>query len=334
MPIPEGGRVDEEAANRKDRRLKRLRRQLEAKDRELTELRAKLIAAGAGRAEAANIQPENIIWIFCVGRSGSTWLASTMGSIKGHARWNEPYVGALFGELYYERAAHKSSGSRGYIMGEPFKDLWLEQIRRMVLDGAQARYPDLGPDGYVVIKEPHGSIGAPLLMEALPESRMVLLVRDPRDVVSSALDGQRQGSWTSRAGRWRETGKPRTSADENPDRFVEGRARIYLRDLGKAKEAYDAHEGRKVLIRYEDLRADTLGTVRRLYSTLDITIDEEELARVVETHSWENIPEEKKGPGRFYRKARPGSWREDLSPEQARVVEEITRPILEVFYPG
>jgi Sulfotransferase domain len=314
----------------KNRRLKKLRQRLEAGNRELAELRAKLGAGGAG-VETTGIKPENIIWIFCVGRSGSTWLAHMMGDLEGHARWNEPYVGALFGEFYYERFPHKRS--KGSIMGDPFKDLWLRQIRRMVLEGAQARYPGLGPDGYVVIKEPHGSIGAPLMMEALPESRMILLVRDPRDVVSSALDGQKQESWTSRAPRWRETGKPKTLADTDPDRFVESRAKDYLRGMGKAREACDAHKGHKVLVRYENLRVDTFGEMKRVYSELSIPVDEEELERAVKKHSWENVPEEKKGEGKFYRKASPGSWREDLTEEQARIVEEITRPMLEAFYP-
>jgi LPS sulfotransferase NodH len=329
-PGGEPKRPPSERMAEKNRRLKKLRERLEERDRELAALRAEMLRRNTG--EEAGIRPENIVWIFGAGRTGSTWLSSMMADLGGHTLWHEPLVGELFGNLYYVRGAgnHKSPH---FVLGR-HRDVWLHSIRRFILDNANGRFPEAANGGILVVKEPNGSIGAPLLTEALPESRIVLLVRDPRDVVSSALDGQRQGSWTSRAGRWRETGKPRTSADENPDRFVEGRARIYLRDLGKAKEAYDAHEGRKVLIRYEDLRADTLGTVRRLYSTLDITIDEEELARVVETHSWENIPEEKKGPGRFYRKARPGSWREDLSPEQARVVEEITRPILEVFYPG
>jgi hypothetical protein len=44
-----------------------------------------------------------------------------------------------------------------------------------------------------MIKEPNGSVGAPLLTEALPESRMILLVRDPSDVISSLLDAAREG---------------------------------------------------------------------------------------------------------------------------------------------
>ena len=104
--------------------------------------------------------------------------------------------------------------------------------------------------------------------------------------------------------------------------------------MGNAKRAYDAHRGKKVLVRYEELRADTLSHMKRIYSTLGVPVDEEELARVVEKHSWENIPEEKRGEGKFYRKASPGSWKDDLTPEQAEVIERVTAPLLEELYPG
>jgi hypothetical protein len=88
------------------------------------------------------------------------------------------------------------------------------------------------------------------------------------------------------------------------------------------------------LVRYEELRSDTLGTMKRLYSALGIPVEETKLARVVKKHSWENIPEEEKGAGKFRRQAMPGGWKEDLTPQQAKVVEEITAPLLKEFYPG
>jgi len=86
------------------------------------------------------------------------------------------------------------------------------------------------------------------------------------------------------------------------------------------------------LVKYEDLREDALGTMKRAYSQLGVTVDEGELSRAVEKHSWENIPDEKKGPGTVRRKATPGGWREDLTPEQAKIVEGITAPLLKEFY--
>jgi hypothetical protein len=175
-----------------------------------------------------------------------------------------------------------------------------------------------------VTKEPGGSVGARLLMEALPESRLILLVRDPRDVAASWLDARSQGGW-------------RAQPDEGGNlslEFVDRRAKRYLQNVGEAKKAYDAHKGHKVLVRYEELRADTLGTMRRIYSELGIPVEKAELRRAVEKHSWEKIPEEEKGEGKFYRKARPGEWREDLTPEQVRTVERITAPLLSELYPS
>jgi hypothetical protein len=73
--------------------------------------------------------------------------------------------------------------------------------------------------------------------------------------------------------------------------------------------------------------------MKRLYSTLGIPVDEGELARVVEKRSWENIAEDNKGEGKFYRRATSGGWREDLTPEQAETVERITAPLLKELYP-
>jgi hypothetical protein len=68
-------------------------------------------------------------------------------------------------------------------------------------------------------------------------------------------------------------------------------------------------------------------------ATLGLPVDEENIARAVEKHAWENLPEDKKGEGKFYRKASPGGWQDDLTPEQAETVKRITAPLLEKFYP-
>ena len=248
-----------------------------------------------------------------------------MGDLDDHATWYEPYVGDVFGYAYYMRAGEQQREREDYILGDPYREAWIRSLRTFVLEGADARFPELGENGYLVVKEPNGSVGAPLLVEALPESRVILLVRDPRDVVASLLAAQREGSWGA--------GED-ALADTDPDEFVRQRAKMYDASFGKAWEAYEAHGGRKVATRYEDLRYDALGGLQKIYSSLAIPIEEEQLRRVVERHAWENIPERQKGPNKPRRKAKPGGWREDLTPEQARMVEEITTPIMNEFYPG
>ena len=322
-------RPKSESMAEKNRRLKRLRERLEQKDRELAALRAEMLRSSAG--EETGVRPENIVWVFGAGRTGSTWLSSMMAELSGHTLWHEPLVGELFGHLYYVRGAgnHRSPH---FVLGR-HREVWTSSIRRFVLDNANGRFPEAANGGFLVVKEPNGSIGAPLLMEALPESRIVLLVRDPRDVAASILDARREGSWLYEKNRARSQEWRNESSSQDPDALAQTWARGFLQRMGNAKQAYDAHEGPRTLVRYEDLRVDALGELRRLYSELDIAVNDDDLQQAVRAHTWENIPEGKKGVGKFYRKASPGSWREDLSPEQTRVVEEITRPILEAFYP-
>jgi len=271
-------------------------------------------------ASSGGVSPENVVWIFGAGRSGSTWLASMMGELEGQHVWFEPWVGALF-DPYHLRLEERKG--RHFILSPHYKKTWLRSIRNFVLDGANARFPEMTEREYLVAKEPGGSVGAVLLAEALPESRMVLLVRDPRDYTASWVDAHKVGGWQSGG-----------DGPEDSTERAQKVAQRYLHHVGEAKRAYDAHAGPKVLIKYEDLRADTLATMRRLYAELGIAVEEGALARAVAKHSWENIPEEEKGPGKFYRKATPGGWKEDLTQEQARMVEEITASLLKKFYAG
>ena len=306
------------------------------------------LEAGIGRAESApgpqptansgqatrrgGVDPGSIVWIFGSGRSGSTWLSSMMGDMSNQVLWGEPWVGTLFGNFYYGQNAGRRQNPQ-FILGR-HRESWLRSIRNFVLDAAAVTFPDLKSDQYLVIKEPNGSVGAPLMMEALPESRMVLLTRDPRDVVASSLDARREGGWHYEKNRQRlYDGGKKEPPKKGSVAFAENRAQNYLQGMGNAKKAYDAHGGPKVLVRYEELRADTLGTMRRMYSMLGVPVDEEELVRIVEKHSWENIPQEKKGEGKFYRKGTPGGWKEDLTPEQAEAIERVTAPLLAELYP-
>ncbi|HEV8044799.1 MAG TPA: sulfotransferase domain-containing protein, partial [Rubrobacter sp.] len=265
-------------------------------------------------------------------RSGTTWLQDIMGTLGDAEIWEEPFVGNLFGRFYYEWAQEGQLRARNFILGEPVRAAWTRGIRRFVLEVSKGRFPMIDEHKEVIVKEPSGSIGAPLLLQALPESKVVLLIRDPRDVAASYLDASHKGAWlyNRRSGGWI---KDSELADRDPDEFVRRIAEEYVLHVGNAREAYDTHDGPKALVRYEDLTADTVGTVEKMYARLGITVDGEEIEQAVKQHSWENIPGEEKGSGKFYRKGKAGSWREDLSPGQVKIVEEATAPLLKEFYP-
>lgn len=307
--------------------IEKLCRRLEELESENSELRARL---GRG-VKDGGVNPKNLVWIFGAGRSGSTWLARMMGEFEKHAVWFEPHVGDLFDPINLRTERRK--GGKHFILGERYRESWLPLIREFVIDGARIRFPELGRECYLLVKEPSGSAAASWLMEALPESRMILLIRDPRDVVASWKKAYEKGGWVAK--RWmQEDSHQRTLSDRQVTNLVRETSRKYMQNVSNAHEAYKTHAGHKVLIHYEELRANTLETVKRIYLALEIPVDEEEVRRIVESHSWENIPEGKKGEGKFHRKATPGGWREDLSPEQIEIVEKVTAPILKEFYPN
>ena len=153
---------------------------------------------------------------------------------------------------------------------------------------------------------------------------MIFLIRDPRDVVSSRLEAFKTGGWTERNRDY-----------STANKLAKGTRRLakdYVKIVSKVQEAYEAHQGKKTLVRYEDLRHDTVDTMRAMYAALEVEADEAQLEAAVEKHSWENIPEDQKGGDKFFRKAQPGSWKDDLSPKQAQLIESITGPILSKYY--
>jgi hypothetical protein len=194
----------EPASGSQAQTIEKQRERLRKQSKELRELRAR-VAEGIN-PEQGGVRPENVIWILGYARTGSTWLALMMEELDNHAVWREPYVGALFGNLYYDWVGEKHFETKHFILGRRFRESWLRSIRAFILTEASVRFAGLARDGYLVIKEPNGSVGAPLLMEALPESRMIFLIRDPRDVVASRLDSVRKGSWLYKRrvehGRW------------------------------------------------------------------------------------------------------------------------------------
>ena len=144
-----------------------------------------------------------------------------------------------------------------------------------------------------------------------------------------ALDGQSESGWTRGGPRHRKLDLPKP--ERGPD-FVKHRSERLVVQVGGALRGFDAHPGPKILITYEQLRGNTKEAMRRIGSELQLPGDPAVLDAIVDKHAWENVPEEEKGSGKIRRKAKPGGWEEDLTPEQVSTIEDLAGPIFERFY--
>jgi len=59
--------------------------------------------------------------------------------------------------------------------------------------------------------------------------------------------------------------------------------------VGSVKKAYDANRGPKVLVRYENLRMETLEIMERIYFTLKTPLDERRRLRAGEALAGEYV---------------------------------------------
>jgi hypothetical protein len=94
-------------------------------------------------------------------------------------------------------------------------------------------------------------------------------------------------------------------------------------------KAYEGHDrALRKTIRYEDLLADPDGVLTGLSEWLGLPHGEARIREVVARNAFAEVPEKRRGPGRRWRAASPGRWRESLTPPELDVVRKVMGPRL------
>lgn len=301
--------------------------------------------ADRARAGAYRLRPQaldaRLLWIFGSPRSGSTWLLQLLGEHPAVIPVNEPLIGWYLSPFDSDQAGWSPEGmtsrtftvrrvqrdKRDHFFAGEFEQVWSAALGRMMRERFLAhamRYParEPLPRAILALKEPNGSQSADMIMRALPGSRLLFLLRDGRDVVDSDLAARIDGAWAIRT-----LGATGVADDERRDFVVES-AHKWLWRTEVVEEAYAAHRGPKLLVRYEELLAEPEAGLRAILEWLGLDASPPSVAAAVERHAFDRLPERERGPREFFRAASPGLWRENLSADEQAAMLEVIGPKL------
>jgi len=287
------------------------------------------------------MQENRLAWIFGSSRSGSTWLLKMLSELEGVVPVDDPHLGHHLGvwrpiPLAWAACEEPPELSTlldikaeesGYFFAERHREAWQEPLRQLITARFEAQASEVGVEdpaaaAAFVVKEP-GSHVAPFLAELFPQSKVIFLLRDGRDVVDSWLDAYSDGSWAIPGGAF-------PVAAEGRIPLIKWLSAVWAYRSRAVKAAYDSRaDGARILIRYEDLRGETEQCMRRICEM--IGIDAERVPEVVEGHRFEKLPSDARGRHSFTRQARVGGWRDNLNDAEQKAMHEAMGDALAEF---
>lgn len=273
--------------------------------------------------EQENILEKKMVWVLGTASSGSTWLARKLLQHELNAVWNEPCIGRIF--QYTKDFERSSSPAVEFFFANKFKNnFWLPILRKLIIN--RAYYQSCSLDKNIIIKEPGGGGGADILMECLPNSKMIFLLRDGRDVVDSRVARK-----ILRAQQKNKQNENLNSEMINPFpnkksriRKIERVSKVWNLYISVVVNAYENHNpDLRLLVRYEDLRENTFPELKKIYDFIGIKINDEDLKRKIDEFSYDNIPDKHKGPGHRIRTAKHGGYIDNFSADEIELMTSI-----------
>lgn len=262
-----------------------------------------------------------LVWVFGSPRSGTSWLAMQLLSYRTYCM-NEPFIGRHIGHIAYEvrdnvtRDLELSGPRHDYFFSKKYAPAWRPLLRKFILGRVHAQYHDFKSKKTVIIKEPNGSIASDVIGKCLTRSKIIVIVRDGRDIIDSQIDAIQKGGWGTK---W----SSELSPVDRPN-FVIRQAKYWNVVMEIMLETYRKHPSSlRVLLKYEDLRTDTFDVTSKLYNFIGIPITDKKLNSIVEKYKFENIPDAKKGSGKVVRAASPGLWEKSFTSEEKETMWKI-----------
>jgi hypothetical protein len=280
--------------------------------------------------EDKKILEGKIVWVFGFQRSGTTWLSNRLLNHKDNISWLEPNIGQIFAcnFEYFDYKSRKHVRKRRvdafedykYFFAPQHKKNWLPALKDLILMRAYSQVQSLSHN--IIIKEVNAT-GIDILMECFPKTKLCFLLRDGRDCVESTLDSHGEGSWSK--------SKPVTSPQERL-KLISNYSSLWVDFIEAVNTAFLLHDpSMRILVRYEDLRDNTLAELKKVYDLIGINASDNDLKRIIEAHDFKNIPDSRKGPGKFNRAAKTGGWKNTFNKNEIDIMNSIMGDTLKQF---
>jgi hypothetical protein len=281
------------------------------------------------------------IWLASHPKSGNTWFRMMVANLLAnsgtpidindppgigpHACAREPFdhllmidsgllthdeIDCLRPRVYEELARGGADEEEGSALGRP--------VRFMLVHDAY----QLTPKGEPLLGGRRGAGGA------------ILIVRDPRDVAPSLANHMRVS--IDRAIEMMDEGqRERRIAPDRQHRLLRQRSMGWS---GHALSWLEQTDLPVCIVRYEDMRADTVGVFARALEFAGVSAGDEairqavgfadfaELRRQEQAHGFRERPIQPGGP--FFRRGEAGAWRDELNGAQVARIEAAHAPMM------
>jgi hypothetical protein len=280
----------------------------------------------------------NIVFLVGCARSGTTWLQRLLASHpKIHTGQESFFFSSYIGpqlrtwreEVRTLSTGRGGAGMRAYLRESEFLSVLREEMFKLM----QPMIGDL-PTGHIFLeKTPNHALWMTEIHEMLPKARFINILRDGRDVVSSLVAASRTWAY------WAPNNAFRAS-------------RIWVRSVEAAEKSMKKLPPEQfVEVRYEQLLDSPQLVLQNISHFLGIDWADEAIAEAIRRNDAKvalktatPIPikgefslvsggEVKQPPG-FIRKAKSGSWKQDLTPVQKILTWFVaSRTMARVGYP-
>ncbi len=271
-----------------------------------------------GKTMGPDYTGHNLVFIVGCGRSGTTWLQRLLASHPKIRTGQETHIfsGHVGSQLQTYRACLNPQKRGGIGLGCYFtEDKFLHIVKSFLVALLEPMVGPLKPGELFVEKTPLHSRYIPEIEEFLPESRILHILRDPRDVVASFLAASK--SWGSD---W----APRSAATAAHRWVTDVRL---IREAAKNLPSWQFHE-----VRYEALHMSPKFVLKGCTDFLGLEWDDEGILQAIEANERRRAMAGGGGtaiplrgevgrrttpyviePEGFIRKAEVGSWKTDLN---------------------